>query len=36
MIPEPPDVLVHPDLDFLVEHCKIMHPTVWEDLRRKA
>lgn len=36
MIPEPPDVLVQPDFDFLVKHCMTMHPTVWDDLRRKA
>lgn len=36
MIPEPPDVLVQPDLDFLVKHCMTTHPTVWDDLRRKT
>ncbi|KAH0839840.1 hypothetical protein J3R83DRAFT_790 [Lanmaoa asiatica] len=36
MILEPPDVLVQPDFDFLASHCMTMHPTVWDDLRRKA
>ncbi|KAG8218551.1 hypothetical protein J3R82DRAFT_4192 [Butyriboletus roseoflavus] len=36
MIPEPPDILVQPDFDFLVRHCMTMHPTVWDYLRRKA
>ncbi|KAG6378631.1 hypothetical protein JVT61DRAFT_12901 [Boletus reticuloceps] len=36
MIPEPPDVLVQPDFDFLLRHCMTMHPTVWDDLRRGA
>ena len=36
MILEPPDILVQPDFDFLVRHCMTMHPTVWDDLRRKA
>ncbi|KAF8551484.1 hypothetical protein OG21DRAFT_1512720 [Imleria badia] len=36
MIPEPPDVLVQPDFDFLVRHCMTVHPAVWDDLRRNA
>lgn len=36
MILEPPDVLIEPNFDFLVRHCMTMHPTVWDDLRRKV
>lgn len=36
MIPEPPDVLVQPDFDFLLSHCMTEHPTVWNDLRHKT
>lgn len=35
MIPDPPNVLVDPDLDFLIKHCMTVHPTLWEDLRQR-
>ncbi|KIM68919.1 hypothetical protein SCLCIDRAFT_1209134 [Scleroderma citrinum Foug A] len=35
MLPDPPNVLINPDLDLLVKHCMTVHPTLWEDLRQR-